>query len=414
MRLRVPADRWWIIVGLLAAAAVTIGLAGPWGLRMIDLEVYRIGADALLRGTDIYSVAEPSTGLVFTYPVFAAILFVPFAVLPVLAGRVVLTVLSLAALFVIVYLTVGHVGSGHVSSNHDRGDRPVRTAVAWAVPLSVLAVGLHPVWETLTFAQVNLILTALVLVDVLSHRTGRWRGVLVGIAAGIKIVPGLFILYFLVTGQRRAALTSALATLGTIAAGFAVQPGPSWDFWTHHAFTPSRTGQVAYVTNQSLVGVAARLLRDPDPPRLLGITLGIAALVVALLLARAWYRRGDVLLAVSVTGVGALLASPVSWSHHWVWAIPALGTLAAWAMSTRPAAAWRWWLFGLAAAIVAVGPMQFTPKGHLRELQHTVPQQLAANVYAGLAIAYLVWAIVRSRQPAVSRLTASGPSAPRT
>src|SRR5690606_12961816 len=134
----------------------------------------------------------------------------------------------------------------------------------------------------------------------------------------------------------------------------------------------------------------------------------------ALLLARAWYRRGDVLLAVSVTGVGSLLASPVSWSHHWVWAVPVLGTLAAWAMETRPVAAWRWWVFGLAAAIVAVGPMQFTPKGHLRELQHTVPQQLAANVYAALAIAYLVWAFVRSRQPAVRRLTASGPSAPRT
>jgi len=383
-------ERRWVIGGLVAVAVALVMYQAPWGPDMIDLEVYRIGARALLSGTDLYTVTEPGTGLPFTYPVFAAILFLPFALLPWVAARILLLLLSFAALFVIVHLTVRLV-------RHGMGRR-TGSLLAWSVPLSVAAIVLHPVWETLNFGQVNLILTALVLVDTITPRPGRWRGVLVGIATGIKLVPGIFIVYFLVTGQRRAALTSALTTLGTIAVGFAVQPRPAWDFWTEHALNPERTGGVAFVTNQSFLGVSARLLRDPHPPRALSLTLAVVALVVALLAAWALYRRGDLLMSVTVVGVASLLASPVSWSHHWVWAIPALGTLVAWAAEPRPAARWRWWLFGIVTAIVAVGPMQFMPKKDLRELDHTLPQQFVANVYALLAVAYLIWAFVRSRR----------------
>jgi alpha-1,2-mannosyltransferase len=100
--------------------------------------------------------------------------------------------------------------------------------------------------------------------------------------------------------------------------------------------------------------------------------------------------------------VASLLASPISWSHHWVWAIPCLGTLA---FRTR------WWCFGLITAVVAVGPMQFMPKEQLRELHHTHPQQLVANVYALLAVAYLIFAWVRLRHAPERPLTAPAPVA---
>jgi len=390
-----------VIGGLVAVAVALVVYQAPWGPRMIDLEVYRVGARALLSGTDIYTVLEPEAKLPFTYPVFAAVLFLPFALLPELGARILLLLLSLAALFLIVNLTVRYVRRATGAS--------MGSELAWSVPLSVAAVAVHPVWETLNFGQVNLILTALTLVDALTGRTGRWRGVLVGIATGIKLVPGIFILYFLVTGQRRAALAAALTTLGTVAAGFVAQPKPAWDFWTDHALNPDRTGGIAYVTNQSFLGVSARLLRDPHPPRLLSLALGAAVLVAALLLARALHRHSQTLLSICVVAVASLLASPVSWSHHWVWVIPVLGTLAVWAR-TELATRWRWWVLGVVTTIVVSGPMQFTPKEDLRELDHTLPQQLVANSYALLAIVYLIWAFVRSR---LASVRASAPSARR-
>jgi alpha-1,2-mannosyltransferase len=394
-----PGDRWWAIAGLVALAVALVAYQAPWGPRMIDLEVYRIGARALLAGTDLYTVAEPEADLPFTYPVFAAVVFLPLALLPELGARVLLVLLSLAALFLIVHLTVRYVGRAT--------GRLAGSGLAWSVPLAVAGIAVHPVWETLNFGQVNLILAALVFVDTLTRWPGRWRGVLVGIATGIKLVPGVFILYFLVTGQRRAALAAALTTLGTIVVGFAVQPRPAWDFWTDHALNPERTGGIAYVTNQSFLGVSARLLRDPHPPRALTVVLGGLVLVAALALARRLYRTEQVLLSICVVAVASLLASPVSWSHHWVWAIPVLGTLVVWAARTEPAGRWRWWVFGVVAAIVVTAPLQFTPKEDLRELDHTLGQQVVANSYFLLAIAYLAWAAVRARGGGVTTPPAS-------
>ncbi|HEY7225820.1 MAG TPA: glycosyltransferase 87 family protein [Micromonosporaceae bacterium] len=398
-------ERRWVVGGVVAALLAVVGFAGPWGPRMIDLEVYRAGADALRHGTDLYAASEPSTGLVFTYPVFAAMLFVPFSLLPDSLARGALTLLSLGALFVVVYLTVRHVRRARSTAG------PRGTTLTWSIGLSVGAIAVHPVWETLTFGQVNVILAAMVMVDLLTTRTGRWRGVLVGIAAGIKLVPGIFIVYLLVTGQRRSALYAALSTLATVLIGFAVQPGPQWAFWTRYVRDPDRTGGIAYVTNQSFLGVSARLLRDPHPPGALSLALGVFVLVVALLLAARLTRAGDAFTAVTVVAVASLLASPVSWSHHWVWVVPCLGTLVVWARTGRPGA-WRWWVLGVVAAIVASGPMQFTPKEQLRELHDTLPQQFVANIYALLALVFLGWLAVRTLRTADRSVTVSPASAP--
>jgi hypothetical protein len=53
-------------------------------------------------------------------------------------------------------------------------------------------------------------------------------------------------------------------------------------------------------------------------------------------------------------------------------------------------------VFGVVTAIVVSGPMQFMSKRDLRELDHTLPQQFLANIYALLAIVYIGWAVVRS------------------
>ena len=388
-RASIDIDRWWLIGGVVAAALIIAALAVPWGPRMIDLEVYRVGASALLTGKDIYTVSEPTSGLVFTYPVFAAVVFAPFAVVSTPVAQIAILALSLAALWAIIHLTVQAVRSGVGAT---RG-----SALAWSVPLSVVAVAAHPVLETLLFGQINLILTALVLADVLPRDRGRGRGVLVGIAAGIKLVPGIFIVYFLITGQRRAAVTALLTTIGTVAVGFLVQPRASWAYWTSHAMDPDRMGGIAYVTNQSILGMSARLMRDPHPPRAVTLTLSAIVVTAVLVMARRLSQRGDRFTAVCAVATASLLASPIAWSHHWVWFVPCLGTLVVWALQTTDSSRWwRWTVVGLAAAILVTGPMQFMPKTGLRELTHTLPQQVIANLFGLLAVLYLGWAALRA------------------
>ncbi len=387
------ADGWWLVCGAIAAALIIAAFAAPWGSRMIDLEVYRVGASALLEGKDLYTVSEPASGLVFTYPVFAAVVFTPFAVVSTPVAQIAILTLSLVALWSIVHLTVLAVRSAVGAA---RG-----SALAWSVPLSVMAVAAHPVLETLLFGQINLILTALVLADVLPRDRGRSRGVLVGIAAGVKLVPGIFIIYFLVTGQRRAAVTALLTSLGTVAVGFLVQPRASWAYWTSHAMDPDRMGGIAYVTNQSILGMSARLLRDPHPPRAVTLTLGAIVVASVLVLARRLAQRGDLFTAVCVVATASLLASPIAWSHHWVWFIPCVGTLVVWAL--HEGRWWRWAVVGVATAILVIGPMQFMPKTGLRELDHTLPQEVVANIFGLVAVLYLGWVTLRAiRAPRVA------------
>jgi alpha-1,2-mannosyltransferase len=365
--------------GILAAVVVAALFLAPWGPQMLDLDVYRLGASTVLRGGDLYSVVLPGYGLVFTYTVFAAVLFIPFAVVPLILSHVAVMAISLAALWVLVDLSV-RTWRGPVDS------------LRWSVPFAVAAVTAHPVFETLLFGQINLVIAALVLADVLPEGRGRWRGVLVGIAAGIKLVPGVFIVYFLVTGQRRAAMVSALTAAATVGLGFAVAPSSSWEYWTRYAFDADRVGGIAYVTNQSILGITARVLRDPHPPRSLTLSLSFVVIVAALFIARKLYRDANRLAAVSVVAVGALLASPVSWSHHWVWFIPCVAAMLPWAGRSR----WRRAVLIAGTAIIWTGPMQFMPKAGLRELHHTLPQEVVANIYGPVAVAFLVWGAVQA------------------
>jgi alpha-1,2-mannosyltransferase len=107
-----------------------------------------------------------------------------------------------------------------IAARHGRGLRLVLVA---AVPLALCT---EPVRQTLGFGQVNLWLFALVLLDlVVLGRTGsRWAGAGVGIATAIKLTPGLFIVYLLVTGQWRAARTATVTTAALTGGAFLLAP----------------------------------------------------------------------------------------------------------------------------------------------------------------------------------------------
>jgi alpha-1,2-mannosyltransferase len=253
--------------------------------------------------------------LPFTYPPFAAVVFAALAVVPWKVAVTVLTGASVAALPAALYRVLRLPG-------------PVREQArerAWTLALAVAtaAIWLEPARATLGYGQVDILLTAAVLYDLSLPDTARRKGVMIGLAAGLKLTPAIFVAYLLVTGRRRAAATAAAAFAGTVAAGFAVLPADSAWFWAGRFASPGHVSPVQNPQNQSLYGALARVMHTAH---VLPVWLPLAAAVAGagLALAAAASRRGDEALGFSLCAVTGLLISPISWIHHWVIVIPAL------------------------------------------------------------------------------------------
>ena len=374
---------------LAVASVLASAVFMAWWLHwfdMVDLQVYRAGAGALLHRRDIYQARPPGSNLPFTYPPFAALAFVPLGVLPDLAARVAMSLASAASLLVVMMLALRRAAPGW--SRRSR----------WTVALAVCAAApfLEPLRDTFRLGQVNLILVALVMIDLLAAavaddgRPRPWRGALLGVATAVKLTPGVFILYLLATRRFREAATALVtATVATVSA-FALMPAASIHYWTRLLFDDKRIGSPGNVWNQSVRGVVARVTGSPDDGHLVGLALSLALLVAGLALAARFHRAGDELLGVGVVAVTGLLASPISWNHHWVWALPAGVALWNRAAVTR----WIGWV-GLAGAWTAVFALAsitwWTFDGHdnyrLGDLQNV---EAACYVLAGLILLALL------------------------
>src|SRR5262249_8401015 len=136
---------------------------------------------------------------------------------------------------------------------------------------AVVALVLEPVLSTFDFGQVNLALTALVVMDCLAVR--RFRGVLVGLAAAIKLAPAVFVVYFLVKRDGRGWAASAASFVGFAMLGFLLAPNDSRKYWFGVVLDPSRIGGLAYMDNQSIRGVLHRIHPLPVTETLLWLVL---------------------------------------------------------------------------------------------------------------------------------------------
>jgi alpha-1,2-mannosyltransferase len=358
---------------------------GGW---MYDAKVYRTAGDAVLRGLDLYSAAR---GQHFTYTPFAALVFAPLSWLPMPVFAPLWTALSIACLEVSVWLSLGWLG---VPSGRPR----VLLAAAVCV-LSLL--GFEPVSLTLLLGQVNLILMAAVLVDLWLPDRSRWKGLGIGLAAGIKLIPAFFILYLLVTRRLRAAAVATSALVGSIALGLIASPSSSLEYWGGVFLDSARVGDPQNIRSQSLQSLLVRWLHTTQGVRPAWFLLSLAIAGLALLLAVIAHRRGEELLAACVCGLATTLLSPIAWQHHWVWMVPMLLWLAVRAQRDRSPLLW-------AAALTVTlefmaRPYEWgLPSGPAAELHLGFWQLLLASTYALTAAGLLVLAalLVRSRPPA--------------
>ena len=353
------------VLVLVVAGAVAGALSGGF----TDLFVYLYGGRAVLDGLPVYESFDPVTGLQFTYPPFAALVMVPLALLPGWLAAALWTGASVAAIAAVVVVV--------------RRSQVERPTPGWLVALvTAAALALEPVWQNLAFGQANLFLMLLVLVDLVRPQR-RWSGVLVGIAAGVKLTPLVFVVLLVLVGRRAAAGRAALAFAGTVAVGFVLMPGSAATYWADGLVDAGRVGPPELAHNQSVYGALTRLLDGPPPTWLWLAVAGPLSLAV-LVVGAGWWRRGDRVLGTGLAALAMLFASPISWSHHWVWAVPV--ALALWQRSRWASVAWT--------AVFVARPVVWPPWGRDREFGWSPLDHVVGNAYLLAGLAVSVWAAV--------------------
>jgi alpha-1,2-mannosyltransferase len=359
----------------------------------LDLDVYRIGGQVWLTGGNLYGLLPKTVQgvrLPFTYPPFAAIALSPLTVIPLLAAGIIVTLATIALLAGTLRMYLP----------------PLGWPLACVLPVALM---LEPVRSTIDYGQVNVVLMALITADCLS-RAPRWpRGSLTGLAAAVKLTPLPFALFFLVRRDYRAAAAMIASFAACTGLGFALASADSARYWTSVVFDTGRIGSQVYAGDQSIAGMLARAGLLPGTPAATSLWLALSMVV----LAAAWLgmRRAlassDTGLALALNAFAALLISPVSWTHHWVWAGPALLALAAAGRARRLPGAWPAAVCGL---VLFVGsPQWWLPHGANREL-HWVPwEQAVGGCYVLFAAGVLLMACLlpSAATPPVPTLPAS-------
>jgi alpha-1,2-mannosyltransferase len=378
----------------LACVALVISFphahAVAFGPYRIDLDVYRIGSRAWLNGRFLYGRlprAMSGAKLPFTYPPLAAVLLSPLALVPMAVASVGLTLLSIGLLAVVLRVSLR-------SMNRAAGQSPAWAswAVWWLLPAALF---LEPVRNNLAYGQINIVLMALVMLDCLTPDAAtRWpRGCLIGIAAAVKLTPAAFVLYFVVRRDWRSAGTAAASFLLATGVGFLVDWHDSVQYWTKTLFDVSRIGGLSYAANQSILGVLDRLGMSHPAATLAWAVATVIVICAAWRGMRRALAASQYCFALTLNALAALLVSPVSWSHQWVWCVPALlavadATLRHRAVSQAAATA-------LGIVLFFAGPEWWFPHGHRHELAWSGWQQGVGSAYVFFAAAILVYAALR-------------------
>ena len=358
----------------------------------IDFDVYREGGRAVLDGVPLYEGVFPAGGiyLPFTYPPLGALLFVPIALLPSWAGYIPFAIASALMLVLVTGIVLKALAREY--------GRTLEPRKIWMVSFVALPVviWLWPVTHTLLYGQINILLMLLVVADLLLPRTPWPRGMLIGLAAAIKLTPAVFGLIFLVRRQWREAAVSVVSGVVFSAAAWLILPADSRQYWTETLSDPGRIGGLSYAANQSLRGTIARFTGDPEQTVIWYVAAAIVVVAIILVMVRQ-VAAGAITAAVCTNALLALLVSPVSWAHHWVWVLPmVLVAWSGWAWSRHRGA------LVLAAATAVVSlllPMHlYFPAHGVSELDWSLWMKIAGSEFVLLGLLWLgIYAVAPGR-----------------
>lgn len=377
---------------LFVSAAVLLAVTIPSPPNLVDLHVYILGGAALDRPGTLYTLVysgqsplagnTPTEPLPFIYPPFAAMLFYPLKFLPFAVAGMLWQLGILAATYAIVRITQLLIGSG----SH-------REAMLWTAGV----IWLEPVRVCLNMGQLGVFLTLAVLYAVYST---RWwvSGLLVGLATGTKLTPAISGFYFL--GMRRwaVAVFSGVVFFGTVGVSALLVPDETRFYFT--GLIGRFAVPVGTAINQSWSGGISRILGHDAGHNPVVLAAVAATMVLAVL---AWRSLGagaaprDQLGSLLVVELFGLLASPISWVHHWIWLVPLIIWLFRGCWRDEPGArklGWTWVVITLVSfpsglALAEPSVWQFGRPWYLA---------WAGLVYVVAAVATLAWMVATGRR----------------
>jgi alpha-1,2-mannosyltransferase len=294
----------WAAVAVAAAVSAALAMLRPAEQRLSDLHIYYGAAQAVGRGEPLYGYVADNAGP-FTYPPFAVLVLRPFTVLPEGALQVVWLAMTCAAV----------VGIAFAVARGLAAERAAAAAIAAALLVSA------PVQSNFRFGQVSIFIVLVALVDAMQMIPQRYRGILVGIAAAIKLTPLLFVVYFVAVRRYRDAARAGAAFVACALVAAAVLPSDSVTYWSGTIFATSRIGNLASLGNQSVQGMLMRVGLSPAALPLVWAALIAVVCVGALWRARRLHAAGETVRAAVLVGCATVAASPVSWTHHQVWTV---------------------------------------------------------------------------------------------
>src|SRR6516165_6589588 len=342
--------RWLLLAGVIVFGVALggyviymVGHAKGYTMDPVDLAVYRSGGLIVRHVSPLYDprLAAPlydwvgygKLHLPFTYTPFAAVAFAVISFVPWWLSQQLSVAVDILALLAALWFTLG--GLGYRRDNVRLGATLLgAAAVFWT----------EPVLRTIYLGQVNLVLMALILWDLCQPdtllNTGKsrwWKGFGTGIAAGIKLVPLIFIPYLLLARKFRQAAMACAGFAFTVLLGFAILPSDSGTWWFGGLFVQGgRTGFTGWAGNQSLDGLITRLAGSVNGARPAWIAVAVLVAAMGVTGAALLDRKGYPVPGLLMAALTGLLVSPISWDHHWVWIAP--GALAAAHYAVR---AWR-------------------------------------------------------------------------
>ncbi|MDO3635311.1 glycosyltransferase family 87 protein [Mycolicibacterium sp. KC 300] len=368
----------WVVASLLSIGMCVRYMVQAVTYPLMDLSVFRDAGFAIVNNLPLYSDQFPSaSGFRFIYPPFAAILFAPMAAVPLLVLQIVWSALNLFLLWWILRAILDrlHVGS------------PNWAAMAALGPVLVL----EPIRSNFEFGQVNIVLAALVVADCLGVLPRRFRGMGIGIAAGVKITPAAFGLVLLLR-RDFAGVARAVATFAaTVVIGYLVRRHESVYFWTTEFFNTERAGGHDFSRNQALTGLLTRLGATGAAEHVLW-SFGVVAIITATVFAaRRFTGAGMDVEATAVVALAALLAAPMAVTHHWAYVVFLIPLIVA-----PPHRHWRPWL-SAAAIVFLVGPHKLLEGADAAGFEAVV-RQIVGNAQVITGIALMIGAVIAARR----------------